>query len=81
MNSDKFFDPLGQMFGSMWIFYVIIGATLVAFGVLILLVPRLLVLLVASSVIFAGISLIIVGLRLRAPRKLSELYYHDPFNY
>jgi len=49
----------------MWMFPILIGITLILFGVLVLVMPELLAFLVAFGVIFAGFSLIGLGLSLK----------------
>lgn len=59
----------------LWLGPVILGALLVAFGILIVIEPRVLALAVAGVFLFVGFSLVGVGLALRGRvsyRRLDE---------
>ncbi len=51
--------------GGLWLVPVLSGLVLIVFGILIFIVPKLLELIVAAVLIFAGCSLIGVGWHLR----------------
>ena len=63
-----------------------LGLCLFGFGVLVLLLPQILVILVASLLIFSGIALLSLGGRLPADRRETTSYFRpgrtyrmDPF--
>ncbi len=57
--------------GLVWIVPFIIGASLVLFGILIVIMPELLAVIVAAGIVFAGVSLLLFSLRLRNSRQKS----------
>ncbi|RMF81860.1 MAG: hypothetical protein D6744_06700 [Planctomycetota bacterium] len=67
-----------------WLGPAILGVILIAFGILILLVPQILVALIASAFIIVGLALIGIAISLSNARQTSVTYRRveriDPFS-
>jgi len=62
---------------SVWVMHALVGLSLVLFGLLILLVPRLLEILVAVCIMAAGAVFLVMAWRLRRLQKQCESLFED----
>ena len=75
----KFVSYTSQPSTSVWTMPFIFGLCLILFGFLILMIPELLEILVASVLILAGIGLVFTGIAVRNSARVFESF-RDPFH-